>query len=94
MYKIKNKQRADFHKKTGACIEEDRRLDSRSRFKRAQEDVGKNPSTPTIQLQSLRSCLAVIAYRNWNFRDLDVSMVTLKSESQEEETYIFNFQRK
>ena len=87
-YNIKIKQRADPHERTVARIGENRILDARLRAKRSQEFANKNSPTPTIQLQSLRSCMVVIAYRKWNFRTLDVSMVSLKFESHESETYI------
>ena len=50
-----NKQIADCRKITGACVDEHRKLDARFRAGGSQEFANKNTSTPTIQLQTLRS---------------------------------------
>ena len=73
---------------TGACIDGNRKLDAQLCLGRSQVFVNKNLRTSTVQLQSLRGCLAVIPYRRWNFRTLDVSKASIKQERQGSETYI------
>ena len=48
----------------------------------------ENSIESMIQLQSLRGCLTVIAYRRWNFRTLVVSRASIKQEKPGLETYI------
>ena len=61
------------HTKTSAYVGENRKLDSRFRVEGFQEFAETNASAPAVQLQSIRAVLAVIAYRRWNFRAIDVS---------------------
>ena len=68
-YEATRKQTKGEYKVTGACIGEERKSDGELLLKRSQE-FGKNPKEPTIQLQSLRGRLAVIAYRKWDFKTL------------------------
>ena len=50
--------------------------------------MGKNAASPTVQLQSIRIVLAVIAYRKWNFRVMGVSRAFLRSEPLGRDTYV------
>ena len=50
--------------------------------------MGTNASAPTVQLQRIRVVLAVIAYRRWNFRAVDVSRAFLRSEALKRDTYL------
>ena len=59
--------------KTGAYVDEDIKLDSVFCVKGFRDFAEPNASAPTVQLQIIRLCLAVIAYRKWNFRVMDVS---------------------
>ena len=59
--------------KTGAYVDENRKLDSRFRVKGFQEFEGTNASAPTVQLQIIGVVLAVIAYQKWNIREMGVS---------------------
>ena len=70
---MKNKPISAGHTKTSAYVEENRKLDARFRAKGSQEFSETNASAPTVQLQSIMSVLAVVAYRMWNFRAMDVS---------------------
>ena len=73
--------------KTGAYLGENRKPGERFCAKGFQEVVEKNAASPTVQLQSIRIVLAVIAYRKWNFRVMGVSRAFLRSELLEMETY-------
>ena len=44
--------------------------------------------TSSIQLESLRGGLSVIAYRRWNVRALEAPQESIKQERQGSETYI------
>ena len=88
VYKIKRKQLKGGHIVTGACIDEKRKLVERLCLERSQEFANKNSTESTIQLQSLRGCLTVIAYRRWNFRALVVPNGSIKQEKQGLATYI------
>ena len=46
-----------------------------------------NPPQP-VQLQRIRLCLAVTAYRKWDFRATDVSRGILRSEPLKRDTYV------
>ena len=78
VYTIKNKPIAAGHKKTGAYRDENRKLDARFRGKGFQEFAGPNASSPTVQLHSIRLSLAVISFRKWGFRVIDVSRAFLR----------------
>ena len=52
-----------------------------------QEVVEDNAASPTVQLQSVRIALAVIAYGKWDFRVMDVSRAFLRSEPLDRDTY-------
>ena len=88
VYTIKNKQIAAGHKKTGAYLDENRKLDAGFCVKGFQEFVGSNEYAPTVQLQSIRLCLAVIAFRKCDFIVMDVSMAFLRSEPLKMDTYV------
>ena len=47
-----------------------------------------NVLTSTIQLQRLRGCLAVIAYRRWNFRALEAPRESINQERKASGAYI------
>ena len=64
------------------------KLDARFCVKGFQELVEANAASPTAQLQSIRIALAVIAYRKWNFRAVDVSRAFLRSKPLERNTYV------
>ena len=49
--------------------------------------VEANASAPTAKFQAIRVVLAVIAYRKWNFRVMDVSRAFLMSGPLKRETY-------
>ena len=87
MYTIKNKPLSAGYGKTGAYLGENRKLDARFCVKGFQELVEANAAAPTVQLQSIRIALAVIAYRGWNFRVMDVSRAFLMSKPLERNTY-------
>ena len=59
--------------KKGAYVDENRNLHARSFGEGFQELAVPNASAPTAQIQIIRMCLAVIAYRKWDFRVMDVS---------------------
>ena len=64
VYTMKNKPIAVGHKKTGAYVEENMKLDARFRVSGFQEFADANASAPTGQLQRIRVRLALISYRN------------------------------
>ena len=78
--RYQNKPISAGYEKTGAYLDESRKLDARFRVKGFQELVEANAAAPTVQLQSIRIALAVIAYRRWNFRVMDVSRAFLRSK--------------
>ena len=53
-----------------------------------REFAESNASAPAVQLHSIRMCLAVIAYRMWNFGVMDVSRAFLRSGPLERESYV------
>ena len=71
----------------GDCIDTELRLGAKLRLKRPRGQKGKHPKEPKIQLQSLRGCLAVIAYRKWDFEILGIEKRTPNSESRIEIAY-------
>ena len=75
-------------KKTGAYVDENRKLDSRFCVQGVREFSESNASAPTVQLQSVRIPLAVIAYRKWNFRVMDVSRSFLMSGPLKRDTFV------
>ena len=78
-YTVRNKPISAGYKKTSAYVGENRKLDSRFRATGFQEFAETDASAPTVQLQSIRAVLAVIAYLRWNFRAIDVSRAFLAS---------------
>ena len=68
--------------------DENRKLDSRFRAKGFQEFSESNASAPTVQLQSIRLRLSLIAFRKWDFRVMGFSRAFLRSEHLERETYV------
>ena len=87
VYTIRNKPIAADHKRTGDYLDENRKLDARFCAKCFQEFVETNTSSPMVQLQIIRLCLAVIAYRRWDFRVMDISMALLRSAPLKWDTY-------
>ena len=83
-----NKPISADRKKTGAYVGENRKLDAGFCVKGFREFAEPNASAPTVQLQSIRMCVAVISYRKWNFRVIDVSRAFLRSEPLEREAYV------
>ena len=59
--------------KTGAYVDENRKLEAIFSVTRFQEFVETNASAPAVQLQSIRAVLAVSAYRKWHLRAMGVS---------------------
>ena len=55
--------------------------------KSLQEFAETNASAPTVQLQSIRVVLAVMAYRKWDFRAIGVYRAWLTSGHLERDTY-------
>ena len=84
---VANKPISAGHTKTSAYVDENRKLDARFGVKGFREFVETNASDPTVQLQSIRAVLAVIAYRMWNFRAMDVSRVFSRSVPLKLDTY-------
>ena len=85
---MKSKPIATGRKGNGSYVGENRKLDARLWVERSKGFVQNNRPRPTIQLQSLRACLAVIAYRGRNFRTMDVSMATSISDQLEDGVYV------
>ena len=73
------KPNAADHTKTGDYVGENRKLDARLCAKRFHDFAEKNAAAPTVQLQRMRTLLSVIAYRNRNFRVMDVLRAFLMS---------------
>ena len=88
VYTIKNKPLSAGYEKTDAYLDENRKLDARFCVKGFQELVEANAAAPTVQLQSIRIALAVITYRRWNFRAVDVSRAFPRSKPLERNTYV------
>ena len=84
---MENNPISDGRKKTGAYVGENRKLDAGFRVKGIREFAESNASSPTVQLQSLRMCLSVIAYRKWNSRAMNVSRAFVRSGPLELDTY-------
>ena len=77
------------YEKTSAYLDENRKLGARFCVEGLQEVVEDNAAAaPTVQLQSIRIALAVIANRKWNFRVMDVSRAFLRSKPLERDTYV------
>ena len=86
---MKNKQISAGHKKkTGAYVDENRKLDARFCVEVFQEFAESNASAPTVQLQRIRLCLAAISYRKWDFRVMGVLRAFLRSEPLKRDTYV------
>ena len=75
-------------RRRGAYVGENRKLDARFRVKWFREFAGSNASAPTVQLQSIRMWIAVIAYRKWGFRVMDVSRAFLRSGHLGRDAYV------
>ena len=73
--------------KHGNMWKKNRQLDARFRVKCSQESAETNASAPTVQLQSIRAVLGVIAYTKWNFREADVSRGFLRFGHLKRGTY-------
>ena len=63
VYTVGNKPIASAHTKTGAYVGENRKSDAIFCVTGSHEFVEQNASAPTVQLQSIRVVLDVIAYR-------------------------------
>ena len=61
VYAIKNKSLSAGYAKTGAYLDENRKLGAWFRVEGFQELAEDNAASPTVQLQSVRIALAVIA---------------------------------
>ena len=68
------------YEETNAYHDENRNLDARFCVKGFHELVEDNAAASTVEVQSIRIALAVIAYRKWNFRAMGVSRAFLRSE--------------
>ena len=79
-YAMANKPIATGRKKAGAYVGENRKLDHRFRVKGFRECAESGASAQTVQLQSIRLRLAVIAYRMWEVRAMGVARAFLMSE--------------
>ena len=88
VYTMGNKPIAAGRKKTGAEVGENRKLEARFCAKGFREFAESNASAPTVQLQSIRLRLAVIAYRKRNFRVMDVSGAFSRSGHLRRDTYV------
>ena len=82
-----NKPISAGHTRTGAYVGKNRKLDDRCCAKGFQEFAETNESATTVQLQSIRADLAVIAYRKRNFRTMDVSRAFLRSVPLKRDNY-------
>ena len=87
-YAVWNKPISAGYTKNGAYVGENRELDDWFRVKGFEWFAGANSSAPTVQLQSIMVVLAVIAYRKWNFRVVDVSSAFLRGDPLKRETYL------
>ena len=87
VYTIKNEAISTGHKRNGAYIDENRKLDAIFCVKGRRDFAGPTESPPTVQLQSLRLWIAVIAYRKWDFRVTGAPMAFLRSEPLKRDTY-------
>ena len=87
-YAAKNKPIAAGRAKAGTYLGENRKFDDRFRVKCPQESADANASSPPAQLQSIMVFVAVIAYRRWDFRAMDVSRVFLMDEPLERAKYV------
>ena len=74
VYAVENKPISAGHTKTGAYVGENRKLDAMFRVKCPHEIVETNAPAPSVQLQSLRAVLTVIAYSKWDFRVMDAPL--------------------
>ena len=83
-----NKPISAGRKNTGAYVDENRKLDARFRVTRFQEFSQSNASSHTVQLQIIRTCLAVITHRKWNFRAMDASRAFLRSVRLKRDTHV------
>ena len=84
---VNNKPIPAGYTKTGAYVGQNRKLDAWFRVKCFQWFVETNASAPMVQLQSIRVVLDVIAYRKWNYREMDVPKAFLRRGALERETY-------
>ena len=88
VYTVKNKPISAGRRKPVPVLMKNRKLDARFRAKCFQEFAESNASAPTVQLQIIRLCLSLIAYRKWNFRVSDVSRAIPRSEHLKREAYV------
>ena len=88
VFTIKNKPISVGHKKTGAYLDENRKLDAGFYVKGFREFAESNAYATTVQFQSIRLLLAVIAFRKWDFRAMDVSRAFMRSEPFKRGTYV------
>ena len=86
-YSVGNKPISAGHAKTGACVDENLKLDASFCVNGFQEFAAPNASAPTVQVQRIRAALAVIAYRKRNFRAMGVSRAFSTSGPLKRDTY-------
>ena len=79
-YTIKNKPIAAGRKKTGPYLDGNRKLDARFCVDGFRKFAEPNASALTVQLRSIRLRLAVISFRKWGFRAMDVPRAFLRSK--------------
>ena len=87
VYAVQNKPISAGHTKTGAYVDENRKLDARFRVTGFQELVETNASAQTAQLQSIMVVFAATACRRWDIRAMDVSRTFLRSAPLKRATY-------
>ena len=87
MCAVGDKPISDGYAKTGAYFGENRKVGAVFCVKFFQELSETNASVPTVQLQSIRAVLAVIAYRKWDFRAVGVSGAFLRSGHLKRDAY-------
>ena len=87
VYEVLRKQTKKEHKVTGACIDDERRLEAKLTLKGPQW-FKKSTKEQKIQLQSLRGCLAVIAYRECDFKTLVLEKKFSNLENRTVATYV------
>ena len=80
VYAVENRPLSAAYAQTGAYVDENRKLDARYCVNGFHEFSDTDASAPTVQLQIIMVVLAVIAYRKWDFRVMDVSRAFPRSE--------------
>ena len=86
-HEVVRKQTKEEYKVTGACIDEERKLEAKFLLKGSQGKENSAKETK-IQLQSLRGRLSVVAYRKWNFETLVLEKKSPILENRTVITYV------